>query len=1046
MTSSLSLYLKFSQLNENTIQFGTKQYRFKKIINDDTSDPHGFLQTTAGATGAGVGASECYILLGPTGSGKTTTMSQVLEQTITSFGEDRSISMTAFEVIDNKIITDLLDENLKKEYNITFESQLKTIQAPNRFHLQQIFSHRTSFKTSANPISSRSCLVVTFHYGDDSNRRMTFIDMMGNEKYDKHTSNVFANLNMSSITELLVKKSNGYGGRSSNLVTNLIFKKDEQNHIKLILHLDPKGDASLTKSALNNIALLVHKFKLEMQRVPSSKSNHTTSKSSGGGKQLPSYARPTISSSSTTPSLKVTKTIHKSKSIRKLNQTSSSSVSVSATTRAKALKVLSAPAKNILLEKPVDANVDLSPQQLLDKSKSYFNSECSRSPISRPASSPIRSRISKAPDTKFKSMREKLMEKTFENDVLRKENLSMVELLEKTRRQINEYSELAVIEQRREELERQRLLEAKREIMEQVDAFKTEFYIFKDTHESFNDTVEKLKTSLASIEVENRVLKSETDNLKSEFSMKEESLIISNRELKSEIEQLNNYLLNERSRLSQAEKENNALNQKVVDLDTRNTGLSQQYTRVIGELEEQIAMNKEIKASLEQELSEQVGSKDLQISNLQEQLTKYDSVASERDAQLDKKEKLIVELEDKLALEQTKSNGIITELKQQLLISEEKVHATRTELEASNTQVVDSNTEIERLTKLVKDLEDSSNETKRSLEQIRDQALGKDDELAVTKEKMLEYEEELLINRKELQKLKETHGEANNELLTTMAELEMAEKALEFKQNELKVVETEKSSLAEDLEALQQRNCSMKKELDELKAQQVPFEIEQQNIKLKAELEQLKVARNFELDNDDELKKLRTEVAEIEHLKDVLESKEVQIAQLKVDNEESKSGLQGKVNSLSKEKEELLNSLTQMKTKYSSVNQELKAMKKDALNNNKDLLSASPQSSILATSSPNSPIMEESVKDDIITTPIVLEAPAPLKKPFDAKQIFRDRTSSKSPTKHKKDNKHVLTPSNRNMTTELNIKKDKKLKRKHSDFKLNANKLQRAVL
>lgn len=1130
MSSSLSLFLKvkgstesllessspqFSQVNENTIQFGSKQYRFKKII-DGANESFPAASFPEGPDADGCASSECFIFLGPTGSGKTTTMSQVLQDTLSGFDDDAGVSMTAFEVIDNKIITDLLDENLKKEYNITFESQLRRIEAPKVHHLQSVFAHRSSFKTPANPLSSRSCLVVTFH--QDSSRRLTFIDMMGNEKYDKHTSNVFANLNMSSITELLVKKSNGFGGRSSNLVTNLIFKKDEQNHIKLILHLDPNGNASLTKSSLNNIALLVHKFKMEMKRSPQLKS-----KSIVPGSLVPSYARPTIASS-TTPSSKVTKSIHKVKSSRKLNHTASTAV---ATARVKAMNILTTPAKNILLEKPANLILPPTTSKIIQLEKpvrlqsspiavSTMNSSPApralskeKPPMLRIASSPIRSR---APELKFKSMREKLKDKIVENETLRRENVSMVELLDKTRQQISEYSELAEMERRREEVERARLHEAKREIMEQVDAFKSEFYVFKDTHESFNGTVESLKVTLASIEKENRVLQTETENLKTEFSSKEASLVISNRELKSEIEQLNSYLLNERSTLFNVEKKNSELNLNLEELNARNSELSQQYSRAIGDLEEQVIMNKEIKEKLECKLAEQAGAKDSQILSLNEQIStqnsEHNNAIAEKDSQLEERDNLLAQLKESLMFEQNKvveSRDSIGQLKMelentrvQLSTLESKVQATSSELGEKSLEARVSqeklseteellnfaNSEMERLQSDINELKESSFDMRKSLEKARDQSLSKDDELAATKEKLLEYEDELSVNRKELQRLRETHGEANNELLTAMAELDMAEKALESKQYELKSLESEKLILAADLETLQSKNSSMKMELDELKANQASFELQEQNLKLKAELDQLmaehkntkkelielknasesltfadsdseEVSQTKENHQQVEIEKLKAEVAEIEHLRDVLGSRETQIAQLKADIDEGKGDLQSKVDSLYKErctlvqeKEDLLNSLTSMKTKYYSVSQELKTMKKDAMllklgNNELMKMSASPESSILATSSPNSPI-EEIAHDDIITTPILLEAP--LKKPFDAKQIFRDKTSkspSKSPSKSKKD-KHALAPSNRNLM-ELGLKKDKKLKRKHSEFKLNSNKLQRAV-
>lgn len=248
----------------NSIAVGSQKYAFSSIFthqNDLLS---------------GVNSGTCTIFMGPTGSGKTTSLKAVAEAAI--FRGDVE-ALTAFEVSGQRYVTDLLDGKRKSPDSL----KKHEISGNCTEIIDHIFSKRCTTKTASNLASSRSCLVLTFHH---KNEKTTFIDMMGNEKYDRKnaSSSVFANSSMLAITQLLAGNRTG---RSANLVANLIFRSHSEK-VEIMLHLDQYGDTALTKSVLKNIAELVKDFS-------SSKSNPDALLE---GRVTPSYARPTLSSSS----------------------------------------------------------------------------------------------------------------------------------------------------------------------------------------------------------------------------------------------------------------------------------------------------------------------------------------------------------------------------------------------------------------------------------------------------------------------------------------------------------------------------------------------------------------------------------------------------------------------------------------------------------------------------------------------------------------------------------------------------------------------------
>lgn len=274
LDSSRPHLLKVSSATD--ITFDDKVYSFAAIHDEPSKDWHKEL-TAKGA----------LILIGPTGSGKTTTLKGLMEE----FVQEPNATVSAFEVSRNSCFVDLLDNKAQKKYmsSIPVEAQIKRVKlSPNV--MGTLFSLRLTAPTKANAQSSRSCMLVSLK---SATRNLTIVDMMGSEKYDlAGSSNTFANLNVSAITLMLINRTSTK--RSSNLVTNLIFNGILlTKNIKFVLHLDKTGDSSLIKSALNNIADVIRGFKFSRPT-----NNGVKPPTRPDTNSVPLYARPTASSAS----------------------------------------------------------------------------------------------------------------------------------------------------------------------------------------------------------------------------------------------------------------------------------------------------------------------------------------------------------------------------------------------------------------------------------------------------------------------------------------------------------------------------------------------------------------------------------------------------------------------------------------------------------------------------------------------------------------------------------------------------------------------------
>ncbi|KAK6198085.1 uncharacterized protein RJT21DRAFT_116128 [Scheffersomyces amazonensis] len=291
------------EVNDKTFEFNqvfTSPSEFRATINNDNNNNNENDTST------------CYLFMGPTNSGKTTTLYQLLQHKLHLLTESKTICfMTAFEITDNRYILDLLNsnnDNAARLNHFNFENQLIKEKLEYKSQLSTVFGKRLTKRTVFNQKSSRSVLIITLYY---NNLRTTYIDLMGNEQFSTNDGNVtpnsqintntFANANISSIMQLVLggkSSATTMVGRSSNLITNLIFKKSP-HALKIILNLDPYGDEKLIRSTLNNIVSLIHRFATlnsnERQSQTTTSSSNTNRK-----RNLPHYAQPTLSSLSPT--------------------------------------------------------------------------------------------------------------------------------------------------------------------------------------------------------------------------------------------------------------------------------------------------------------------------------------------------------------------------------------------------------------------------------------------------------------------------------------------------------------------------------------------------------------------------------------------------------------------------------------------------------------------------------------------------------------------------------------------------------------------------
>lgn len=612
--TSIPLYLKIKssrkdkealfETSDKSITLNGKQYDFTKIYSGSNNTYKELIET--------LDPCSYFIFMGPTGSGKTTTLKQVIYEKIHQLEQAATEAcITAFEVSENKYVIDLLETPIKKkEYHSScFESQLHKRKLKGDSHevLETVFKKRNTKKTAFNSESSRSCLVVTFFYDD---KRVIYIDLMGNEKYEKSLllSNAFANTSMSSITQLLANKASN-SGRSSNLITNLIFKGNfpSPGKINIILNVDPNGDITLLKSILNNIASLVKNFKLET----------TGSKKLDKTPKIPHYAKPTISSLS--PTRMAPRLTYSVSPIRKQSSTpskfkmipSTDKLSIAPKLSGSRIQKFQTPTRNAFIA-PIKTSL---PYRASHLTNNFYEIQISS----------LKKTI-KDLELEISDFKHEYKE-IFQTTTLGNRDISSIGTFELT----DNDSKLISLKGELHDLIRIKatndsLLKQKNVLNEKVNDFKVDFYKFKLEHSNFTGNIEALKkvvgsfdTNDSQIRLKNNEMMEEVKTIKenlnkvmletSVLNSQLETLTTQNKISMQTIEDLQRDKIEQQLSMEKLAQENNSLQAKV--LDTKTLGEEILDLKKVNNINEN-----EIKSSkvLIAEQKKQIELKDLEIS------------------------------------------------------------------------------------------------------------------------------------------------------------------------------------------------------------------------------------------------------------------------------------------------------------------------------------------------------------------------------------------------------------------------------------------------
>lgn len=267
-----------TEVSTTEIKFNENTYEFAKIFGGSTTAYPELIDDKS---------SSCVVLVGPTGSGKTTLLKQLIAAKVKNFETQAFIS--SFEITKLRKINDLVDSasEFKKLQLSSLESTLKRAKyTPDALKL--IMSRRSTQPTELHPNSSRSCLVVTFYY---QNTRTTFVDLMATT-----TSNAFANSENASITQLIVNHKNI--SKADDLISNFISKNQK---LKVVLNLDPYGDSAFIDSSLKDVSDFVKIFEPPANSPVNSLAKTNNDTVTKQVRRVPSYTRPTLSSSRHSP-------------------------------------------------------------------------------------------------------------------------------------------------------------------------------------------------------------------------------------------------------------------------------------------------------------------------------------------------------------------------------------------------------------------------------------------------------------------------------------------------------------------------------------------------------------------------------------------------------------------------------------------------------------------------------------------------------------------------------------------------------------------------
>ncbi|ODV68192.1 hypothetical protein HYPBUDRAFT_90029, partial [Hyphopichia burtonii NRRL Y-1933] len=641
----------FTQLSDKAIQFNNENYDFERIFTAEFS-PNEFSKYVDNDENQ----SSCYIFMGPTSSGKTTTIKSLVFDKIKQIEPKDPVSVTAFEVSDNKFYSDLLQNDktkTKKSFlsSVPIESQLRKerLLKPKLAEslLHKVFNRRVTQKTSFNNESSRSCLVLTF-YSRNNTKRVTYIDLMGNEKFDKAvpSANIFANMNMSSITQLLTNSPNNPALiRSSNRITNLIFRNQKQRGtIKIILTLDQYGDYNLTKSTLNNVAHLIKRAKID-----NTQSSDENVLMNAPNLTLPNYARPTASS-----------IVPNQLKNKRILCTDGSPMLMFTSTPADDL-----PSKNdsIALDPIIKPTSGVSP---ISK-KSHIKTP-TRFKVPHNKSSAVANKLTaNFYEVQIQNLKSTVQELELKNQQLQNDHRKVIEVLTREKLDLNndlinfkKDHELEVnsIKEKLNESDiiitnNKILLQQKDQLNEKVNQFQIDLSNYRIGHNNLNQTILNLKLSIEALNDKNK------------------GIIDSKSDLETELESL-------KKKLDEVEMDNSVFKAEYQRIEAENESFKKQ----IEFLKETNDSNlKEIKEELAQQF-QLLRERDESIQQLTSENESYVKVIDENNSTIDSQKDMITSL--------TEENTILVESELDTLNSSyQEVLATSEELKSENKTIVD---------------------------------------------------------------------------------------------------------------------------------------------------------------------------------------------------------------------------------------------------------------------------------------------------------------------------------------------------------------------
>lgn len=755
----------------HSINFNGKRYNFNQILSSDNNSLSQLIDISTPNT---------YVFIGPTGAGKTTNLFNTLQCL------DFSGSITAFELNDNKNYIDLLDDKaLKSKIDELSKHSF------NDDVILSIFHSRSTLKTSSNPTSSRSCLVITFYHPTSTT---TLVDLMGNEKFDINQSNIFANVNVSSITSKLIN-----GNNSNNLITKLIFNGNSQ--VNIIAHLDQFGEFGLIKSTLNNVAALVQGFNQKEKEVLS------VEKRKFDDSKLPSYARPTTSSVvRTSPIRKSARLIQRSpiKTLARSTQFLSISSSRSVLAKKAAAPSLQPSTKHNRIGSLASLNLS-KPTRSVPKSKLLVPtapklSTSSRSTRINAVSKPaivrrvpiVRNASASTTKNVINDLRLEIKSLVSKSESLEEERDRNLEQATDLQKQVDELtsnllgsqeqvSELSnIIENANEKIQQSKdeISVLSTENSRLISESETTLSLLKDAQTSIiqsNELVESKNAQIEALESQIEELSQTSNEKTTDMSERIEKLTQEISELEKSRQSANEALNSQLSSTSNLVKEKAALSEEISSLKVYSETLSEKQKEVINELNDKNDKLKAVISTLESQITDKVKDLDELKAREADLMSQIDQLKSR--IELSQKDSSDVS-------EVSEANQLLTEQLAKVIEDKEFQLAETLRL---NGEVAGLYEQLEKKTKATSDKVQTLKVENEALSEKAQNLLNENEALS----------EKASSNKRQINKLAAQVISLTEEKYSMIDELKKAKEELEATKTQMSLVETELVELSQ---------------------------------------------------------------------------------------------------------------------------------------------------------------------------------------------------------------------------------------------------------